>query len=147
MQQVGGAIGANLRNLKIFMFMSFYNYVIGRLYSWALRKENDTPVTNVVITMCIVHFFQFFTLYMVLRKLFDFPNFILGINRIYVSLFLIIFSIAYQLIFYRREKWESYAKQVEQESERKRKRGKFLVLLYLIGSILLFFISLPFVFG
>lgn len=127
--------------------MTFYNYVIGRLYSWGARRENDTPIANVVFTMCIVHYFQIFTLYMILRKIFDFRDFILGVNKLYVGLLLIAFFVVYYFLFYRREKWERYAQQVEQEDERKRKRGKFLVLLYLIGSILLFFISLPFVFG
>lgn len=127
--------------------MSFYNYVIGRLYSWGLRKENDTPIANVVFTMCIVHYFQFFTLYMILRKFFNFRDFILEVNKLSVGLLLIAFFAIYYFLFYRREKWERYAQQVEQENEIKRRRGKFLVLLYLIGSILLFFISLPFVFG
>jgi formate hydrogenlyase subunit 3/multisubunit Na+/H+ antiporter MnhD subunit len=127
--------------------MSFYNYVIGRLYSWGARRENDTPIANVVFTMCIVHYFQFFTVYMILRKVFNFRDFILEVNKLYVGLLLIAFFVLYYFLFFNREKWERYAKQVEQESERKRKRGKFFVLLYLIGSIVLFFISLPFVFG
>lgn len=126
--------------------MTFYKYVIGRLYSWGLKKGNDTPIANVVFTMCIVHYFQIFTLYLILRSVFDFPDFILGVNKLYVALFMIIFFVVYYLLFYKKGKWEGYAQQVESEDERKKKRGKFLVLLYLIGSILLFFISLPFVF-
>lgn len=144
MPQVGGVIGVNLNNIG---FMTFYNYVIGKLYSWGRRRENDTPIANVVFTMCIVHYFQIFTLYMILRKIFDFRDFILGVNKLYVGLLLIAFFVVYYFLFYHRDKWERYAQQVEQADERKRKRGKFFVLLYLIGSILLFFISLPFVFG
>lgn len=127
--------------------MSFYNYIIGRLYSWGLRRENDTPIASVIFTMCIVHYFQFFTLYMIVRKILDIPDFILEINKLYLGLFMIAFFIVYYFVFFNRDKWARYAQQVENENERKRKRGKLLVLLYLTGSILLFFISLPFVFG
>lgn len=127
--------------------MNFYNYVIGRLYSWALRKKNDTPIANVVFTMCIVHYFQFFILYMILQRIFNFPDIILGINKIAIGIFMISFFVAYYFIFFNREKWEAYAQQVEKEDKRKRRKGKFLVLLYLIGSILLFFICLPLLFG
>ncbi len=127
--------------------MIFYNYVIGRLYSWSLKKENDTPVANVVFTMCIVHYFQIFTAYMILRKIFNFPDFILEINRLYVGFFIVGFFVLYYFLFFNKDKWESYARQVEQGDGRKRKRGKFLVWLYLVGSIFLFFMSLPFVFG
>ncbi|PSK90595.1 hypothetical protein B0I18_1075 [Taibaiella chishuiensis] len=127
--------------------MGFYNYVIGRLYSWAVKKKNGTPIANVVFTMCIVHYFQMFTIYMILRKIFNFPDFILGVNRLYVGLLIVGFFVVYYLLFFNKNKWEFYAKQVEQEELRKGKTGNFLVLLYLIGSILLFFISLSFVFA
>jgi hypothetical protein len=127
--------------------MSFYNYIIGRLYSWGLKRADDTPITNVVITMCIVHYFQIFTMYMIFRKVFDFPDFALGKNKLYVGLLLIVFCIIYYFIFFDRGKWELYAQQVEKEEKRTRIRKKFFVLLYLIGSILIFFISLPIVFG
>lgn len=127
--------------------MTFYNYIIGRLYSWGARKENDTPIANVVITMVIVHMFQFLVLYGICFRVFNLPNYLNNLNAWIIIAFFVMSCALYYFLFFNREKWERYAQQVEQESERKRKRGKFLVLLYLIGSILLFFISLPFVFG
>ena len=127
--------------------MALYKYIIGWLYYWGLKKGNDTPVANVVFTMCMVHYFLAFTVYMVFRRIFDFRDVILGVNRMYIGLLLIAVFVVYYFLFFNRDKWEGYAQQVEQENERKRRRGKFLVLLYLIGSILLFFISLPFVFS
>lgn len=115
--------------------MGFYNYIIDRLYSWALNKENDTPIANVVFTMCIVHYFQIFTLYMIFRKIFDFHDFILGINKLYIGLFLIAFFVVYYFLFFRRDKWDHYAQQVNKEGKSKRRKGKILVLIYTLVPI------------
>lgn len=127
--------------------MNYYKYIIGRLYSWARRRENDTPIANVVLTMCLVHYFQLFTLYMILRAILKFPDYLSGINKLFIAAFLIAFFVAYYFIFYKKEKWDYYAEYVEKQELKTRKRGKLLVLLYLVGSILLFFIALPIAFS
>lgn len=125
--------------------MSFYKYLIGRLYSWAMKREGDTPIVNVILTMCIVHYFQAFTFYIILRRIFYYPDFIQQVNKLHLGFSLIIFFIVYYFLVFRQEKWDQYARFVETEDDYRRKKGNLLVLLYLIGSIALFFVSLPFV--
>ena len=97
--------------------------------------------------MVIVHMFQLLILYGICFRLFNLPNYLNNLNAWMIIAFFVMSCALYYFLFFNRDKWERYAQRVEREDERKRKRGKFLVLLYLIGSILLFFISLPFVFG
>ncbi len=127
--------------------MRFYRYLIYKLYSWGLKKKSDTPVANVVITLTFVHFIQLFSIYLVLLKLF--PQIILFINvdELYVGIFLIFIGIIQYFLIYNKKKWELYVEEFNNEDIIKSERGNKIVLFYLIGSIVLFFLLLPLLFG
>ena|ERR1700744_950975 len=126
--------------------MKHYRYIIYKLYSWSLKKKNDTPVFNVIITLTAVHYFQLLTIYCFCFKLFHIFNIFSKNNGLYVGLFMLLFLILNYFLLYNKERWESYISEFENESSKESFKGKIYVLSYLIGSILLFFISLPLIF-
>ena len=123
-----------------------YRYLIYKLYSWALKKKNDTPVFNVIITLTIVHFVQLLTIYCIVFKLFHIFNIFSKNNSIYVAVFMLLFIMLNYFVLYNKQRWNNYMKEFEGERERDRLKGKIYVLVYLIGSIAIFFIVLPITF-
>jgi len=140
-------LGRSLINKKTIMTMRFYRYLIYKLYSWGLNKKSDTPVANVVITLTFVHFVQLFTIYLVLLKFFPRINIFNNVGSVYVGIFLIIIGVMHYFLIYNKKRWETYLEEFKGEDAAKSKKGHILVLLYLIGSIVLFFVLLPFLFG
>ena len=62
----------------------FYRYIIYKLYSYGLKKNNDTPIANVIITLAFVHFIQLFILYNILLIFFPLIDIYSKIDKIYV---------------------------------------------------------------
>ena len=119
----------------------FYRYIIYKLYSWGLKRTNDTPVANVIITLSIVHLMQLMTLYSILAR---FVTFIKWNHVNPILLYFMIFTYIglNYLILYNKKKWKSYIKEFEKENDKQKKKGTIMVLSYLIGSILMFYIVL-----
>jgi hypothetical protein len=126
--------------------MKAYRYLIYKLYSWALKKKNDTPVFNVIITITVMHYFQLLTIYCILFRAFHIFNIFSKNNGLYVGLFMVLFIIFNYFILYNKKRWANYLCEFENEDERASFKGKIYVLSYLIGSILLFFFSVPLIF-
>jgi hypothetical protein len=124
--------------------MNSYRYLIYRLLTWG---KGDTPVANVIITLTIVHFIQLFSFYLILLKIFPQLNVLDRINWLLLGIGLIIFGIIHYFIFYNKRKWNLYLEEFKNESPSKRKKGKILVLSYLIGSFVIFFMLLPILYG
>lgn len=121
--------------------MKFYKYLIYKLYSWGLKRENDTPVFNVIITLTFVHFVQLFTVYMVLLKYMpEISIFNMG-KKIYLYVFGVAFIVLNYFVLYNKKRWDSYLQEYKNESKNQSRKGKIVILSYLIGSILLFFIT------
>jgi hypothetical protein len=125
----------------------FYRYLIYKLYSWGLKKKGDTPIANAIITLTFVHYVQLFTLYMILLRFIPAIDVFSKIDKKYVGVFLVMFGITHYFIIYHKQRWEGYLEEFKNETPQERKRGSILVLAYLIGSILLFFILMPILFG
>jgi hypothetical protein len=123
-----------------------YRYLIYKLYSWGL-KNGDTPVANVIITLSFVHYVQLFTVYMLLLKLFPGLNIYYRITPVFIFLILIVFGVFQFYLFYNKKRWAQYIDEYGNESKGSKRKGTIIVLAYLIGSILLFFVSLPLLFG
>ena len=121
--------------------MRFYRYVTYKLYSWAKKRPNATPIANVVFTMSFVHLMHLFTLFVVLNKLLGW-HFLVTIDKNMLYVILPVYFILYYFLFYNKKRWERYIKEFGNESKAERKKGKIYVLSYLIGSILLFFLTL-----
>lgn len=126
---------------------SFYQYTIYKLYSWGLKKKGDTPIANVIITLTFVHFVQLFTLYLIALHFIPSIDIFFDVGEVHVGLFFIVFCIINYFLLYNKKRWMSYVEKYKNENEFDRKRGNYLVLVYLIGSIVLFFILLPILFG
>ena len=125
----------------------FYRYLIYKLYSWGLNKQGDTPVANVIITLTFVHYVQLFTLYMIVLRFIPSINIFSSVDKRYVGLFLIILGVLHYFMIYNKKSWDGYLEEFKSETPQESKRGKWLVLGYLIGSIVLFFASMPILFG
>ena len=123
--------------------MEFYRYIIYRLYSIGLKRQNDTPVTNVILTLSLVHFTQLLTVYIIFVKIFPqisiFGN--LGKNeKIFVGIFLLIFFLIHLIFLYNKERWNRYIEEFKNELPEEQKKGSIKVYSYLIGSIALPFL-------
>ena len=59
----------------------------------------------------------------------------------------IIYFILFYFLVYNKERWSSYLKEFENESEQKRKSGNIKVICFLIGSIVLYILSFPILFS
>ena len=126
--------------------LKFYSYVIYKVYTWGKRGSNATPVMNVLLVLTFVHYVQLFIIYIILTKVFPSLSFFERQNRTYTAIGLILFFIIHYLIFYNKDRWASYVEKYKDETGIKKRKGSFLVLLYLIGSIVLFFLLLPVLF-
>lgn len=127
--------------------MKSYRYLIYKLFSWGSKRKGDTPVANVILTLTVVHAMQLLTVYSISRSVWDYPNYLEDINKLYIALFFFIFAGLHYLLLYDKKRWAGYIEEFKNESSSKRKRGTVLVLLYLVGSILLFFALMPILFG
>lgn len=98
--------------------------------------------------MTFVHFIQLFTVYMIVLKYVPaisiFEN---GYKKVYVCLGFFAFLLLHYALLYNKERWEVYIKEFEGESRYQRFRGWLYVLSYLIGSIVVFFLSLFIIYG
>jgi hypothetical protein len=120
-------------------FRMRYKYIIYKIYSW----KNDTPIGNTILTLAVVHFFHFLTILFFIDNIIMPLKGIWNINKTYIYIGAILYFILFYFLMYNKERWDSYIKEFENESEKDRKRGNIQVIVFLIGSILLFFISLP----
>lgn len=124
----------------------FYDYIIYKLFSWRIRKKDDTPIATVIFLLTITHSFQLLILYSVTREVWNYPNY-LPDNKVYILIFFFGFAGLHYFLFYNKERWERYIEDFKDESEVERKRGWIIVTAYLLGSVLLFFIIMPVLFG
>ncbi len=127
--------------------MNFYSYVIYKLYSWAKRRPNDTPVANVILTLSFVHFVQIFAVFLIILKFVPTINIFNAGQRMYLYVFGLLFILLNYLILYNKKRWEGYIVKFGNENKNQSRRGKLYVLGYLIGSIMFFFVSSIIVYG
>ena len=125
----------------------FYRYLIYKMYSWRISKKDDTPISTIIIILTFIHFTQILILYSIIGKLF--PQFAIfdNLKKIYIGLFFIFFLLFNYLIFYNKSHGQNYLVEFKNESTSESNRGWWLVRIYLIGSVLLFFILMPLLFS
>ena len=123
-----------------------YKYLIYKVYSWTVNKKNDTPIANTIFVLGIAHFFQMLTLFLVIDRLVVPLEWAWNLNKFYLLIGLIFYFILFYFLIYNKNRWKSFVEEFKNESEEQRKRGNILVISYLIGSFLLFFVSLPILF-
>lgn len=120
-----------------------YKYFIYKIYSW----KNDTPIGNTILTLSIVHFFQLTTILLFIDRVITPLKWIYDIDKTYLYIGALLYFVVFYFLVYNKKRWDSYIKEFSNESESQRKKGNIIVISCLIGSILLFFISLPVLFS
>lgn len=127
-----------------------YKYLIYKIYSWTANKKNDTPIANTVLTLAAVHFFQLLTLLLFIDRIIvplEWLSKMYRINKTYLLVLALIYLIVFYFLIYNKNRWDGYIEEFKNESNDQRRKGNIMVISYLIGSILLFFISLPILFS
>lgn len=116
----------------------FYRYLIYRMYHF---REDDTPVANVLMTLTVVHIIQLMAIVIVVDKCFGvelWPSF----SKMEVQIMTLAFMVLHYFLLYDKKKWKSFDKEFKDETEKERKIGFWLVILYLVGSIILSFVAI-----
>ena len=121
--------------------MKFYRYIIYRLYVWRLKRKDNTPATTVVITMSILHSFQLLILHTILTTFIPKLREPLSVTKTSFGIFIAIFFGVYYFFGYKREKWDRYVEEFKNESEKQKRKGTYLLLLFTIGTLVLTYIS------
>lgn len=121
--------------------MKFYGYIIYKLYAWGLKRNNDTPIFNVIVSLAAVHYFQLLTLYCIVLKFFDIVDIFSSNYSLYIGILSIPFLVLNYFLLYDKKRWALYVEKYQNESTEERRKGTIKVLSYLIGSILLFFVT------
>jgi hypothetical protein len=124
-----------------------YKYLIYKVYSWGLKRKGDTPITNTILTLAFTHFVQIYLILLYVDRFMAPIKWVGKLDKKAIYIGGPIFLVAFYFLIYNKNRWESYIQEFQNEDAEQRKRGNILVLSYLVGSILLFFISLPILFG
>ena len=124
-----------------------YRYIIYKIYSWTANKRGDTPIVNTILTLGIIHLFQFAIFMLFIDRVIMPLNWFYNINVAYILIGTLAYFLLFYFLLYNKERWSSYVEEFGNESESERKKGTIMVIAFLVGSILLFFISLPILFS
>jgi amino acid transporter len=124
-----------------------YSYIIYKIYSWTANKKGDTPIANTILTLGVVHILQLGIILLFIDQVITPLKWLYDINKTFLFIGAIIYFILFYFLLYNKERWNLYVEKYGKESESQRKRGNFLVIAFLVGSILLFFISFPVLFS
>lgn len=109
------------------------------MYKYALETKNSTPEESVVMTIMFLHFMQLLTVTMVIPGLY---NILIPENKIGVILFLFIFYFLIRRLIYNKSKWVAYIKEFENESPSEKRKGFWIVFMFIAGTIFLFFLPI-----
>ena len=117
----------------------FYKYIIYRMYRYALETKNSTPEESVVMTLMFLHFMQLLTVTMMVPGLYNIIN---PENKIGLILFLFFFYFLIRRLIYNKSKWISYMKEFENENQLEKRKGFWIVFMFIAGTIFLFFLPI-----
>jgi amino acid transporter len=120
-----------------------YKYLIYKVYSWTANKKGDTPIANTILALAIMHFFQLLTILFFIDQVITPLDWVYNIKKGYLFIGAIIYFIIFYFLVYNKSRWNNYVEEYKTESTKEKREGNVLVILFLIGSIIIFFISLP----
>ncbi len=109
------------------------------MYRYALETKNSTPEESVVMTLMFLHFMQLLTVMMMVPGLY---NIIIPENKIGLILLLFFFYFLIRKLIYNKSKWVSYLKKFENESPLEKRKGFWIVFMFIAGTIFLFFLPI-----
>ena len=121
--------------------MSYYTYIIYRLYSWRIKSKDQIPEFRVILTMSLLHCLQLLIIYQVLIALVPSLRSRLKINETFILLFFCVFIGIYSLLVYNKRKWQGYLNHYSEESVAKRKSGTVVLILFTMGTLILSIIT------
>ena len=124
------------------------NLKIYRFYNWRVEKKDSTPMATLVFVMTSVHYFQVMVLLTILGKFFPMIYNMYSFSKL--SIILIAFGscgIYYFLIRKMSLFTDTSYNEFKNETKEQRRRGSIYILLFTVGSVIAFFISLPLIFG
>ena len=124
-----------------------YSYIIYKIYSWTANKSEDTPIANTILTLGLVHLFQLGILLLFIDRIVRPLNWLYHVNSMTIFMGSLVYFALFYFLIYNKERWNSYIQKYGNETESERRRGDFVVIAFLVGSVLLFFISLPVLFS
>jgi amino acid transporter len=123
-----------------------YKYIIYKVYSWTASKKGEIPVTNTILTLSVVHFFHLLILLLFVDRIIV-PLHLWNLNKAYFFLALVLYFIAFYFLIYNKKRWRDYIEEYQNEDEQQCRRGNIYVKVFLIGSVVLFFVLLPILFA
>ena len=103
-------------------------------------------MSNVILTLALVHFFQFVIILIFIDQLIMPLPWLIKINKPELFVGIIIYFAIFYFVVYDKKKWDSYIEEFRNESDSARKRGNIIVIAFLVGSILISLISIPVLF-
>jgi Ca2+/Na+ antiporter len=113
------------------------------MYKYALETKNSTPEESVVMTIMFLHFMQLATVTMLVTSVVPgIYNIINPGNKIGVILFLFFFYFLIRRLIYNKSKWVAYIKEFENESQLEKRKGFWIVFVFIVGTIFLFFLPI-----
>ena len=119
----------------------FYRYLIFRIYHF----NSDIPTANVIFTLTVVHYFQLFTVFIVVNELLPHSiwfSFDIRKHDLCIKVVGLLFMVLHYFLFYNKKKWELIEEEFKDETPKQKRKGLILVHVYLIGSIAMAFIVL-----
>jgi hypothetical protein len=120
----------------------FYQYIIFKLYTWRLEKNDDTPVTTVILSLSMVHIFYLLFIYYIAIDLLGLSmDLIKPKSFLMAAILLLVIGLNF-LVFYNKKAWDRYIERFKDESEKQRARGNFAVIAFFACSTLLTFITM-----
>jgi amino acid transporter len=123
-----------------------YRYIIYKVYSWTANKKGEIPVTNTILTLSVVHFFHLLILLLFVDRIIV-PLHLWNLNKVYFLLAISLYFLVFYLLIYNKKRWSNYIEEYRNEDEEQRRKGNIYVKIFLIGSIVLFFVLLPVLFA
>jgi hypothetical protein len=137
---VMGLWGSGAINFIRYVMPKFYQYIIYKIYTWRLDKNDDTPVTTVILLLSMVHIFYLVMIYFIVIDLLGVSMDLIKPRSFVAAAILLLFMGLNYLVLYNKKAWDRYIQRFKDETEAQRSRGNFAVIAYCVGSALIFFI-------
>jgi hypothetical protein len=107
-----------------------------------LAKKDDIPIAKVIFFITIAHIHQLFFVYVVVGEIFPSFTVFRNLPHIYVGFFMVLFLVLNYALLYKKDRWQMYLEEFKGESKSDSRRGWILVVAYLLGSVVLFFLTM-----
>ena len=105
-----------------------YKYLIYKIYSWTANKKGDTPITNTLLTLGVMHAIQLEIILLFIDRVIIPLNGLWDVNKNYIFVGALLYFILLYFVLYNKHRWDSYVKEFGDENDNDRKKGNILVI-------------------